>query len=206
MLFGMLFIVFVDFVLVCLDFYIKSDTQDTGIITVSLMVFYAYYIAYYGIKQSKVLIPLFLTESQQQLDVAGLPKAATPIQNALSSESKESIIALKSELVKALEVDQLYLDEELTLSKLAKAIATTDKKLSTLLNQEMNTTFYDFINKYRVQSVKDKIADETFSHYTLLAIGYESGFKSKTSFNRIFKKEVGISPSEFKKQLAKSKL
>jgi AraC-like DNA-binding protein len=87
------------------------------------------------------------------------------------------------------------------LNKLAKHIPTTDKKLSLLLNQYMNTTFYDFVNAYRVQSVKEKLASVDFDNLTLLGIAYESGFKSKTSFNRIFKKETGFSPSEYKKSL-----
>ena len=86
----------------------------------------------------------------------------------------------------------------LTLGILADAISMTDKKLSALLNHYLQTSFYDFINAYRVTEVQNKMKDERYDHYTLLAIGLECGFKSKASFNRIFKKVTGLSPSKYK--------
>nr|WP_271711474.1 helix-turn-helix domain-containing protein [Marinigracilibium pacificum] len=74
------------------------------------------------------------------------------------------------------------------------------KKLSTILNQKMNTSFYDFINTARVEEVKRKINDSNHSHLTILGIALESGFNSKSSFNAIFKKYTGMTPREFKNQ------
>jgi len=102
-----------------------------------------------------------------------------------------------------LNYEKAYLDENLTLSKLAELIPTTDKKLSTFLNQHLNITFYDMINAYRVESVKEKLLSNNYNNLTLLGIAYESGFNSKSSFNRIFKKETGLSPSEYKKSSLK---
>ncbi|KAG1657623.1 hypothetical protein GQR58_023297 [Nymphon striatum] len=115
--------------------------------------------------------------------------------NPLANTSEAELNSLKTSLINFLENDKPYLEEELNLSTLANQLDTTDKKLSTLLNQYMNTTFYDLINSYRVASVKEKMASDKYDGLTLFA--YESGFKSKTSFNRIFKKETGKSPSEF---------
>ena len=60
--------------------------------------------------------------------------------------------------------------------------------------------FFDFINSYRVESVKEMLLNKEFEHYTVLAIGLESGFNSKTSFNTVFKKMTGVTPSEYRKQ------
>jgi len=89
------------------------------------------------------------------------------------------------------EVEKVYLDEKLTLYKLAKKIQTTDKKLSFLLNKSMNTTFYDYVNSFRVEAVKLKLVSEKSKKFTILAIAHECGFNSKASFNRIFKKSTG---------------
>ena len=123
--------------------------------------------------------------------------------NPLANVSDEELDKLKVKLNQILEHEKRYLDEDLTLTTLAQQLDTTDKKLSTLLNQYINTNFYDLINSYRIEAVKEKMSLTAFDGLTLLGIAYESGFKSKTSFNRIFKKETGKSPSEFKKSLQK---
>ena len=96
--------------------------------------------------------------------------------------------------------EQSYLDSNLNLNKLSKQLDITDKKLSALLNNHMNTSFYDYINSFRVQAVKEALLSNKHTTYTLLAIAFESGFNSKASFNRAFKKETGRSPSQFRKE------
>lgn len=76
----------------------------------------------------------------------------------------------------------------------------SNKKLSELLNQHMNTNFYNLINEYRIQEVKEKLNQGESEKYTVMAIAYDCGFQSKASFYRIFKQKVGVSPSEFVKQ------
>ncbi len=173
---------------------ITGDENDTDWIVLILVVILIAYLGYYGVKQTKMLLPDFLIlESNTRID-----KSASKTPQAIDeTEFQQS----KQLLVQVIEQQKVYLDEDLTLNKLAQQIPITDKKLSMLLNRYMNTTFYDFINKYRLQSVKEKLASKDFEHLTLLGIAYESGFKSKTSFNRIFKKETGLSPSEYKKSL-----
>lgn len=102
-----------------------------------------------------------------------------------------------------MKVDKMYLDENLTLNKLASKLSITDKHLSAFLNQHLNITFYDYVNSHRVTSVIDKLKSQEYKNITLLGIAYESGFKSKTSFNRVFKKETGLSPSTYIKSLHK---
>ena len=94
-----------------------------------------------------------------------------------------------------------FLDENVSLKSLAELLAVSDKKLSAILNQHMEISFYDYINGYKVEDVIMKMKEPSYNKYTLLAIAFESGFNSKTSFNRIFKKVTGLSPSAYKKQL-----
>lgn len=193
MLIGSIFVASVGLVINIKDLIIGSE-EDTEWITMVLVVILIAYLGYYGVKQTKMLLPDFLIDESKTRTKKNQTKAFSEL------EEKE-LIESKNQLINVLEEQKAYLDEDLTLNKLAQQIETTDKKLSLLLNQYMNTTFYDFINKYRIESVKEKLKSKEFENLTLLGIAYESGFKSKTSFNRIFKKETGFSPSEYKKSL-----
>ena len=193
MLIGTLIVACVDFLVSVYEIFAGELSWDTQYITGSLVILLIGYLGYYGVNQSKVLLPDFLIKDDFQKNKS---KEKT---NQLSNFTETEIVALKNRLETVLLAERPYLDEELTLGKLAQRISTTDKKLSTLLNQHMNTTFYDLINKYRVDAVKEKLNSPEFANLTLLGIAFESGFKSKTSFNRIFKRETGLSPSDFKK-------
>jgi len=162
-------------------------------ITTFSMILAILYLGYYGSSQAQIFLPTHLIEKADQ------PKNKV-YSHSLASASTNEVQQLKQSLEQILQEEKPYLNEELTLGTLAKMLPTTDKKLSALLNHELNTNFYDLINHYRVEAVKNKMGDSSFEHYTLLAIAFECGFKSKTSFNRIFKKETGLSPSAYKKQ------
>lgn len=156
------------------------------------------YLGYYGISQSRILLPAYLIEENL---VPGPEKTGSdhPLKNANTA----TIEKLKTRVQQVLAEEQLYLDENLTLSSLAEKIPTTDKKLSALLNQHLHTSFYDLINHFRIEAVKTKLMAEEYQHYTLLAIAFDCGFKSKTSFNRLFKQATGSSPSQYRKKMVK---
>ncbi|WP_299211617.1 helix-turn-helix transcriptional regulator [uncultured Aquimarina sp.] len=170
-------------------------TWNADYLSVLAMIVLVIYLGYYGVNQSKVLLPSFLLNSEIESEIS---KTKNKI---ISPLKKEEFKTLRNKLELLLDTDQTFLDQDLTLGKLAQKISTTDKILSTMLNQYMNTTFYDLINKYRVQAVKEKIHLDTYKNYNLFGIACECGFKSRTSFNRIFKKETGLSPSEYKKSM-----
>ncbi|HEX3383946.1 MAG TPA: ABC transporter permease, partial [Mucilaginibacter sp.] len=77
--------------------------------------------------------------------------------------------------------------------------------MSRIINVALGKNFNDFINEYRVADVVQKMQDPAFDHITLLGIAYESGFNSKTTFNRTFKQMTGKSPVEYKNDLKKER-
>jgi len=90
-----------------------------------------------------------------------------------------------------------FLINDLTLPNLAKMMDLSTHHLSQLLNQELDMSFIEFINFYRVKEAQIYLADPKYNNYTILAVSLEVGFNSKTSFNRMFKKYTGMTPSEF---------
>ena len=63
----------------------------------------------------------------------------------------------------------------------------------------MNTSFPDYLNSYRIEEAKSYLKNPEFSKYTIVSIGLEAGFNSKSSFYSVFKKATGQTPATFKK-------
>ena len=73
-------------------------------------------------------------------------------------------------------------------------------EISQVLNQDLNQSFSDFVNKYRVEEVKKLMADGKHEKFTLVALAKQCGFNSKTSFYRVFKKETNKTPADYLKE------
>lgn len=111
--------------------------------------------------------------------------------------SNEHMQAHQTALLQLMNHEHLYLEANLKISDLAARLNIPSHHLSQLLNEGMDTNFYDFVNRYRVEAVKQRLKDAKYRHYSILAIGLECGFTNKTTFNRTFKKLTGMTPSEF---------
>jgi len=99
--------------------------------------------------------------------------------------------------------ERLYLQPTLSLNELADRVGINSKVVSQVINQGAEKNFNDFVNEYRIEEVKRRILDPSFRHLTILGIAFESGFNSKTSFNRTFKEFTGFTPKEYKVKMSK---
>jgi len=79
----------------------------------------------------------------------------------------------------------------------ATALQISTNHLSQVINENLDKNFFDFVNGYRVEMVKQKMKDPSNKNYTLLSLAYDCGFNSKSSFNAIFKKYTGSTPSQY---------
>ncbi|WP_435522931.1 helix-turn-helix domain-containing protein [Chryseobacterium indoltheticum] len=91
------------------------------------------------------------------------------------------------------------MDSELNLVKLADKLSLSTHQLSYIINNGFNENFFQFINKYKVEKAQELLTNQEYSHYTIIAIGYEAGFNSKTAFNTTFKKITSYTPTEYRK-------
>ena len=115
--------------------------------------------------------------------------------SSLKSEEKQRIL---EDLQSLLGSGKPYLNAELSLAELSEMLNVSANQLSQVINEKLGKNFHQLINEYRVEEVKKNIHD---SSRTLLGIAFESGFNSKSSFNRIFKEFTGLTPSKYKKLL-----
>ncbi len=111
------------------------------------------------------------------------------------------VAMLKDKLEELLVDEKIYLNHKLTLVDLAKKLDTTTNNVSWLLNNIHNCAFYDYINKYRVREFISKIHNGEHHNHTLLALSMDSGFNSKSTFNKAFKAEFNDTPSNYIKRL-----
>ena len=111
----------------------------------------------------------------------------------------EELLTLKAQLSGYMEAEAPHRNPRLTLSELAEGLSINLHTLSRVINEGFGKNFHDFVNGYRVTSFQQMVADGRHQQHTLLALGLEAGFNSKTAFNRSFKKITGQTPSEYLK-------
>ena len=109
---------------------------------------------------------------------------------------KQAIQTLNSYM----EEEKPYLNSNLSLRILAEELNLQPNSLSWLINNEFGKNFNEYINSYRLEAFKIKVVSEEYRHLTLLGLAFECGFNSKSSFNTIFKKEIGMTPKAYQKQ------
>jgi YesN/AraC family two-component response regulator len=121
-----------------------------------------------------------------------------PVQKSSENKIDEKLL---QKVLDYMETSKPYHDSELTLTSLASQMNINRNQLSEIINTGTGGNFYDFINKYRVDEVKQLIENPKFKDYTMLAIAFEAGFASKSTFNSIFRKATGLTPTEYKEKL-----
>lgn len=161
-----------------------------------LVLFIVLYITHYWFQQEEI----YPYSSSEKKDINALIKAANADEEQkkkiLSDENLEKI---KTELLVLMEKEKPFLDSEISLIKLAEKLNISAHQLSYVINKGFDENFFQFINGYRIKEAQKLILDPKMNHLSLLGIGFEVGFNSKTVFNTTFKKVTGKTPSEFKK-------
>ena len=151
------------------------------------------YLGIYGVKQPNLLLSY------------GMGAASVKVSNGstyqqLSGEKAERIAGTINDVVLT---QKLHLDPEINLAKLSEATAIPSYYISQVLNKKLNKNFYDFINAFRVEEFKQLALRPGSEKFSILALAYDAGFKSKSSFNAAFKKNTGCTPSQYLRQFKK---
>lgn len=118
-----------------------------------------------------------------------------------SGLDKERKSAIVRKILNHFDLHSVHLNCNYDLECLARDINISRHHISESINDELNISFLELLNKYRLDEVKRRICRKENQKYTLLGIAFDSGFNSKATFNRIFKKYTGVTPSGFKVKL-----
>ncbi|TJY37085.1 helix-turn-helix domain-containing protein [Pontimicrobium aquaticum] len=149
-----------------------------------------YILGYLSIKQSDILPETINKVIKKRYKTTGL--------------SKKESAQYYNYLIAYLKKNEPFLNPDINLKQLAFEIGVSGHQLSQIINENSSYNFSGLINQYRVNKFKILLKQPKFKDYTLLAIAFEAGFNNKNSFNNAFKKETGMTPSQFRKEIFSS--
>lgn len=139
----------------------------------------------------KVAIAEMKQDSDDELLNTAVYRPKTP------RSSQEKLDRLYEQLIHYFETEKPYLNKQLKSADIAAALSCSISSLSECLSFKLNTNFSDFVAHYRVEAFVQKQKQEDISLYTLMSIAESCGFNSKSSFFRLFKKQMGCTPLEY---------
>ncbi len=160
---------------------------------------FIYWLTYRGLYQLKLL------KDQSAIQALLVQEAVSqqPVERSLGSPKNKGFTNENTyfrKLEHLMQTEYLYRNPDLGREVVADQLGISTGYLSQLINAVTSGGFVNFVNGYRIEDVKRMMNDPAFAQYSLLAIGLEAGFKSKSSFYATFKKEVGLTPSQYKKR------
>src|SRR4030042_7125725 len=155
-------------------------------INYSVLLALVYILGFYGLGQKRVF------SESEPAEVPGKYK-----HSPLTAARKKEI---KKELIMFFEKEKPYLDPEFNMDKLSGTIKIPKHHLTEVLNTDLQKNFFMFVNTYRIEPVKEKLNNKS-NLYSIEAIGYDSGFSTKSSFFTTFKKLAGQTPLQYKKSI-----
>jgi AraC-like DNA-binding protein len=150
----------------------------------SLMVVYIAYMAY-------VQPHVFNNEYVSTLDGLFFEKyKKSGLTDALSKELKENLIKLLVE-------DKIFKESNISLEILSNKLNTTRHNTSQIINEHFNMSFFELINSFRIKEAIKMLQEDIYGSLNIIDVAYEVGYNNKVTFNKAFKKETSMTPSEF---------
>lgn len=177
-----------------------GDLDLVYLIVFSSIVLSLFYLCYNGIRQYSMVE--FEQAPARQVDLVGKAEEATASisKYETSSLSECEMQSLFDKILGLILEEKVYLEPELKVKDLADQLDTTSHNISQTINSKAGKSFYDFVNHHRLSHFKALLSDPDNRKFTILGLGFDSGFNSKASLNRIFKNQEGITPKEFQRQ------
>jgi AraC-like DNA-binding protein len=203
---GLLFLVLISIITYSFMLQYPQHFDLFQMIQVAILAPYIYLATYKGITQPSLWQVQAGTSKEQlqkeireadEFDIQQTSEKSKVPKPILSNEKMKRVVA---KILFLMEEEKLYLETELTLQELADRVEAPAYQISQAINEGLNKNFYDLINAYRVDEAKQLLLNPTNSNFTILSVAFEAGFNSKTTFNTVFKKFTGLTPTDFRAQ------
>jgi len=165
---------------------------DPYFVIFGFITLFTFVYSFYGIKQ-----PVIFGEEIRQPE----EEKKESEKYARSGLKEHQARAYLEKLIAFVETEKPYLNRDLSIHDLSQLTGIPRHFITQVLNELHKKSFFTFINEYRIKEVMERLADPKNNTYTILAIAYDSGFNSKTTFNSIFKSQTGVTPSKFREKL-----
>ena len=120
-----------------------------------------------------------------------------------SGLTKSLSLELKQHLAHLFEQEKLYRRNDINLDLVAKKLDTTRHNASQIINEHFEKSFHEFVNVYRIREAKELL--EKKNDLNIIDIAYEVGYNNKVTFNKAFKKETSLTPSQYLSEIQKKK-
>jgi AraC-like DNA-binding protein len=159
-----------------------------------MVVVMVYWIAYKLLQEKMVFTPL-----QNDLFPKSEIAAEPAVKYSKSGLNSEGSTLIATQLQDLMAREKPYLNPGLTIAELSDRMDIPKHQLSQAINAELGSNFYELVNQYRVNEFKKQAIDPANSHLSILGVALECGFNSKATFNQVFKKSEGVTPSAYVK-------
>lgn len=196
--------------LVLFYFVLRNPDQFELLIVINTAIItpYIYLITFKGISQptiwqiqpgmNKEKVEKELDKAQEIAEEIEIQKTDEKPTMAKTGLNTNKINEIVRRIIVLMEKEKLYQETELTLQQLSDKLQLPTYQVSQVINEGMKRNFYDLVNSYRVEEAKRLLLDPKNANYTVLSVGFDAGFNSKTTFNTVFKKFTGVTPTEFR--------
>ena len=154
---------------------------------------FVFFLSAFGFQQ-KVLSELCYEKKNSEQEAKEQVKEDKKLHN-----KEKNFDDLKEQLDQYMVIEKAFLNENLRLSDVAKEVGVSTNDLSYFINQTYQKNFYKYVNDFRIAYACKLLRDESYHKYTIVAIGFESGFNSKSTFNQVFKELTNLTPSAYRK-------
>jgi AraC-like DNA-binding protein len=133
-------------------------------------------------------------------DYYDIPIKSQPNKYAKSGLTRHQLLTHKQDLDSIMQSRQEYLRSGLTLPKLAQAVGCSVNILSQVINSGFGTSFFDYLNRYRIEHARKLLEDSDSQNDAILTIAFTVGFNSNSAFYSAFKKHVGMTPAQYRQR------
>lgn len=107
---------------------------------------------------------------------------------------------LLKKITELLEVQEIYLDKNLSVKTMAARLSVNPRVVSQVINESAKMNFPEFVNQYRIAKAQKLLADARYAQEKIESIAYDCGFGNVTSFNLAFKSATKLTPSQYRSQ------